>query len=283
MIDLFKNRKIVIATMHKKEDVIKPLLEKSLGLKCIILKNFNTDKFWTFTRDISRTGDMLEAARSKINAAMEISWCDLWIASEWSFGVHPSIPFIQSNLELILFIDKKNKLEIRWHYQSSKTNIDGKYVKTFEEALSFAKECWFPEHGIIVRRKKEWKTFLYKNVNTEFDFKKIVKNLLKIPFTSKVYIETDMRAHKNPTRMEIIKNSTINLIKNIKSICPKCDSPGFVITDIEKWLPCKLCGSKTDMPTFEIYTCNKCEYRKKDKITKYGDFVDPWECNYCNP
>jgi hypothetical protein len=33
---MFKGRKIIIATKHKKEDVITPLLEKNLGVKSII-------------------------------------------------------------------------------------------------------------------------------------------------------------------------------------------------------------------------------------------------------
>ena len=33
---MFKGRKIIIATKHKKEKVIAPLLEKKLGLKCVI-------------------------------------------------------------------------------------------------------------------------------------------------------------------------------------------------------------------------------------------------------
>jgi hypothetical protein len=43
-----------------------------------------------------------------------------------------------------------------------------------------------------------------------------------------------MRAHKNPTRMENIKEATHDLIKNIHKKCPQCNIPGFVVTDIER-------------------------------------------------
>ena len=39
----FKGRNLLIATMHKKETVIAPVLEKMLGVKCITAEKINTD------------------------------------------------------------------------------------------------------------------------------------------------------------------------------------------------------------------------------------------------
>lgn len=280
---LFKNRRLVIATMHKKEEPIAPILEKELGVKCFVLENFNSDQFGTFTRDIKRHSDMFHAAKAKLTTAMKIAGCDLGVASEGSFGAHPSIPFIQSNLELTLLIDTKNNLEIRGHHRSSETNMDGKYVVTIEEALEFAKKCGFPEHGIIVRRTENGKYFLYKNISNEDEFKQTVKKILALPFTKKVYLETDMRAHRNPIRMKGIALSAQDLVKNIKSKCPKCKTPGFVITDVEKGLICIMCGLETDLPKLKIFSCIKCGYQEKRKITKYGEFANPGQCASCNP
>lgn len=269
--------------MHQKEKVIAPILASELGVQCIVPKNFDTDKFGTFTREIKRTGDMYDAAKAKLNAAMEVSGCDLGVASEGSFGVHPSIPFIQSNLELMLLIDKKNNLEVRGHYRSSETNMDSKYVSTVTEAIEFAKKCGFPEHGIIVRRTENGKYFLYKDIQTIDDLEHRATKVLRLPFTSKVFLETDMRAHKNKTRMKNITLSTQDLIKNIKSECPKCKTPGFVITDIKKGLLCSSCGSPTDLPTLEVFSCSKCNHQKKVKIIKYGKYANPEQCEICNP
>ena len=38
--------------MHKKEEVISPILEKELGIKIIIPEEFNSDRYGTFTGDI---------------------------------------------------------------------------------------------------------------------------------------------------------------------------------------------------------------------------------------
>ena len=62
---LFADRVGVLATMHQKEIVIAPLVEQELGVKVVVPENLDTDAFGTFTREIKRPGDQLEAARLK--------------------------------------------------------------------------------------------------------------------------------------------------------------------------------------------------------------------------
>jgi hypothetical protein len=281
--ELFKGRKLVIATMHEKERVIAPLLEKHLGVEIIVPKHFNSDKFGTFTREIKRTGNQLEAARKKVFAAMDAEEVDLGISSEGSFGAHPSIPFVQSNLELLLFVDKKNGYEIRGHYRTQETNMSGQHVATVEEALKFAREIGFPKHGVIVRKSENGQTGIHKNIQTEEALINTVKNMLSRLFTKRVFVETDMRAHRNPTRMKSIENATDDLIKNIFSLCPKCQAPGFVIIDFEKGLRCSLCNIPTDLPLNDIYQCSVCSHKETKSVTKYGKTADPRYCGYCNP
>lgn len=50
--NMFKGRTLVIATMHKKEQVISPILEKQLGVYCKTTTNLNTDNFGTFTGEL---------------------------------------------------------------------------------------------------------------------------------------------------------------------------------------------------------------------------------------
>ncbi len=280
---LYKGRRLVIATMHDKECVIAPLLEKHLGVEIVVPKKFNSDKFGTFTREIKRFGNQLEAARAKANAAMASEGVELGISSEGSFGAHPSIPFIQSNFELVLFIDKKNGYEIRGHHRTQETNIDGQYVTTVKEALDFAKRVGFPEHGVIVRKSENGRSGTYKNIQTEEALVKKVGEMLSRLFTKRIFIETDMRAHRNPTRIKAIEKATEDLIKNIASLCPKCRAPDFVVVDFEKGLRCSLCNIPTDLPLNDIYRCSTCNYTEKKVVTKYGKTADPQYCGYCNP
>ena len=62
---LFENRRVLLATMHKKETAIAPILEPGLGVKVVVPKDFDTDQFGTFTRNIKRLGNQIETARAK--------------------------------------------------------------------------------------------------------------------------------------------------------------------------------------------------------------------------
>lgn len=160
--------------------------------------------------------------------------------------------------------------------------MDGGYVKSVEEALNFAQKIGFPDHGIIIKKSKYSKYGINKNIITEEDIVLTVTKMLKGIFTKRIYIETDMRAHKNPTRMRAIEQATINLINNIQSLCPKCQNPGFVAVDTKKGLKCSACLLPTSLPIYEIHKCSSCNYEDK-KNTTYGDSADPMYCDYCNP
>ena len=121
----YNNTPTVLATMHGKERVIAPLLERDLALRVELALGLNTDRFGTFSREIERTGSQLDAARAKIAAAFENAPCvTIGIASEGSFGPHPYIPFLALGRELILLIDRETGLELTGHDASPETNFD---------------------------------------------------------------------------------------------------------------------------------------------------------------
>lgn len=153
--DIFSGRKIVIATMHGKEKVMSPVLESELGLVPVTFEGLDTDTFGTFSGEIERKGTQLDAARAKALCAAKLAGVDLAVASEGSFDAHPANPFVQSNLELVLLVDLLNDFEVRGYHRTSKTNMDGTYVKSVEEAFLFADQIGFPDHGIIVRPSKK--------------------------------------------------------------------------------------------------------------------------------
>jgi hypothetical protein len=47
--DIFRNRRLIIATKHKKEAVVAPLLQEKLGVRCFVDDEFDTDAFGTFS------------------------------------------------------------------------------------------------------------------------------------------------------------------------------------------------------------------------------------------
>lgn len=278
---MFKGRKLIIATKHKKESVIAPILEKGLGVRCFTDETFDTDTLGTFTGEIERKLNPIATARQKCLLAMELSNCDLGVASEGSFGSHPTIFFASADDEFLIFIDKKNNLEIIARELSMETNFNGIEIDNEKDLLEFAESVKFPSHGVILRKSKTVHGEIIKGITNLQDLKNAF-HLLNKNF-NRVYVETDMRAMYNPSRMKVIENAAKKLVAKVNSCCPQCNTPGFGLTDAKKGLACSLCGSATNSTLSHIYTCQHCKFTKEEMYPHKKTSEDPMYCDYCNP
>ncbi len=278
---MFTNRDLVIATMHQKEDAIQPILEFNLGCKCILPTNFNSDLLGTFSGEIERFNDPIATAKKKCELAMELTNTDVAIASEGSFGPHPSYFFSYADDEFLVLIDKKNELEIVVRELSLETNFNADYVTDEKELMAFALKVKFPSHGLIIRKSDDEPIDIYKGITDWNDL--ILKfNLLKEKY-SKVYLETDMRAMYNPTRMEVIRKLTLKLVDKINSKCSNCNTPGFGVTEVKEGLPCSYCKFPTSSIKSHIYFCLKCDFTEEKNFPNGKQFEEPMYCDICNP
>ncbi len=279
----FAHRVGVLATMHRKEQVIAPILERELGIKLQIPENFNTDRFGTFTRDRDRPGDQKSTARLKAESALDLTGESLAIASEGSFGPHPSVPMITCNSELIILIDRVHHLEIFGREISMATNYRHTNVRSVEEAQIFAQTIGFPEHGLVVMPATSTKNphEIVKGIVSEAQLITVVTEALRRSPT--IHLETDMRALYNPTRMKTIAKATINLVAAIRSTCPNCAYPGFEPVEYQPGLPCSLCHFPTPFARVAIYHCQHCGFRAEKLFPDGIEAVDPAQCLYCNP
>lgn len=278
---MFQGRKVIIATKHQKEKVIAPILERELGVSCFVNESFDTDTLGTFTGEIERQKDPISTVREKCLQAMNLNDCDLGVANEGSFGSHPSLFFVNADDEFLIFIDSKNKLEIIVRELSVDTNFNGKEIQSHNELMDFAKVVGFPEHGLILRKSKEDNSEIHKgitdNITLNNSFEHFYSNC------NSVYVETDMRAMFNPTRMKVIEKAILKLVQKIQSTCPQCNTPGFGITDSKKGLECSLCGSPTKSTLSYIYVCQHCQFTKEEMYPNNKTSEDPTYCDYCNP
>ncbi|MFT4782082.1 MAG: hypothetical protein ACI9SD_001773 [Pseudohongiellaceae bacterium] len=278
---MFNGRKLIIATKHKKESVIAPILEKGLGVMCFTDETFDTDTLGTFTGEVERKLDPIATARQKCLLAMDLNNCDLGVASEGSFGSHPIIFFASADDEFLIFIDKKNNLEIIARELSMETNFNGSEIKNENDLLEFAESVKFPSHGLILRKSKAADSDIIKGITKLHDLKKAFHLLYKK--FNEVYVETDMRAMYNPSRMNVIENAAKKLVAKVNSCCPQCDIPGFGVTDTKKGLECSLCGSATNSTLSYIYICQHCQYTKEAMYPNKKRTENPMYCDYCNP
>lgn len=278
---LFNGRSIVIATQHKKELVIAPILEKQLGVRCILPSQLDTDQFGTFTGEVDRKDDPVTTARKKCQQAMALTNCDMAIASEGSFGPHPAFYFIPADDEILLFQDQKHQLEIVARELSTETNFYGTAVATEEALIQFAEKALFPSHALILRKSKDDFAGIQKGITNWTRLKEVFNSLCEQ--YGSAFAETDMRALYNPTRMNVIETVTQKLVTKIKTLCPNCQSPGFDIHESLAGLPCALCGNPTRSLLSHLYVCKKCNYREEKKYPADKHREDPRYCDHCNP
>jgi hypothetical protein len=277
----FSGRKLVIGTMHGKEKIIGPLLKDALGVEILVPVNFNTDIYGTFSGEIERNADPVSAGRMKCLAACTLADCDLAIASEGSFGPHPTLPFAQADDEILVFLDLKNKLEIKTRKISASSNFGGGLFTDWKTAKKFAEASLFPSHSLIIRKDRNNNEDIVKGISSWYDLEKIFDRFLQQ--YGMAFLETDMRAMCNPTRQKVIHDATHKLIKTITRTCPDCTTPGLDIGTVRAGLPCGLCGAPTKSTYSFIYKCLHCDYHSEVPYPDGKEREDPMYCDYCNP
>jgi hypothetical protein len=278
----FADRPAIIATMHRKELVIAPILQTSLGVKATVPQDFNSDLFGTFTRDVERPANQVETAKLKAEKAVEISNADLAIASEGSFFPHPILG-IAYNRELVLLLDKKYDFTVYGESLSADTNFRHQEISSYEQAYEFALKIGFPDHAVVLipDSKTSAKETIYKGITSEDMFKELVNELLKQ--SSQIHIETDMRALYNPTRMKNIAKATEDLVRKLQQLCPHCSFVNFDVVKRIKGLPCELCGLPTRATRANVYRCDRCQFQQEILFPDQVQTADPMYCSYCNP
>lgn len=271
---IWAGRTLWLATMHRKEQVIAPLLEP-LGLQVRVPPDLDTDQFGTFSRDRDRPGDRYATARLKAEAALKLTGGDLALASEGSFMPHPDAPWLALNHELLLLIDQRQGYEISAEVTAGDTNFAAQDVRSWSEAETFAQRVGFPAHSLISITPQA----ITKGINTWVNLRQELESAWRD--NAIVHLETDMRAHHNPTRMTIIAQAAHQLRQRLESLCPACHTPGFGETRSVSGLRCAACGCPTPLAQAKIWGCPKCGYEERRPLAV--SLAEPMYCFICNP
>jgi DNA-directed RNA polymerase subunit RPC12/RpoP len=94
------------------------------------------------------------------------------------------------------------------------------------------------------------------------------------------FVQTDMRAHMNPTRKRAIARASEDLVRRLRSPCPHCGHPDFSMRKAFGGRPCQVCRSETLLPRYRRYKCLKCGHYWDDEDASPADAA---HCPDCNP
>lgn len=278
-VDLFRGRTLLIATMHGKQQVIAPILERELGVQCITPRGYDTDRFGSFSGEVKRRDTSLNTARDKALGALAHSGGTLAVASEGSFGPHPSYFILPADEETVCLVDTKYDLFITGWHLTEKTNFASRAITSLHDLEAFCAEAGYPQHRIILQAPG---TGLppFKEYATHEALRQKTAEWLGQGIS--LSAETDMRAMNNPTRLAAIGAATRDLVRNILSACPACDLPGFSVSEVIRGVPCGRCGFPTRSVRAHRLTCRKCGHRATREVSE-RPVEDPMYCDLCNP
>jgi hypothetical protein len=275
----FVGHGIALVTKHGKERVIAPLVREQLGCALHVIDDVDTDTLGTFTREIPRAGTQREAAVRKARMAHERGH-RFGLGSEGAFLPGP-LGLGAVDVELLVFVDAEDGTEVLGKAHEPGRHLHG-VVSTFEELLSLAQRAGFPEHGLVLRSNDEEDLRIYKGLRTNEDLHAAFVTAQREAHSGLVFVENDLRAHQNPTRMTTIARAARDLIERLASLCPVCGSPGFGHSATTPGLPCRWCEAATREPIADVYACVRCPHR--ESRPRHGEaFADPGLCDLCNP
>ena len=276
----YKGSRVALLTQHGKEKVVAPLLAAAIGCDVVLVTDFDTDHLGTFTRDILRAGTQIEAARKKARIGMELAHLPLGLASEGSFGPDPFTGMFPLNVEMLVWIDDTLEVEVIG-MASGKTNFSHLLTTDWEQAEVFARATGFPGHGIVVRPRHADDSRIRKGIADWESLREAFLWACDEADNGCAFLETDVRAHMNPMRMEVIASATRDLARKLCTPCPVCNTPGFQIVERVSGLPCEDCGAPTREARADIRRCARCGHQvaleRPEKTAPAG------HCDWCNP
>lgn len=284
--EFYRGRSAALATMHGKERAIARPFRTLLQLDLERPVGLDTDRLGSFDGRQPRLDGAEAACRHKALLGME--WLDLplGLASEGSFGPHPALPVLAAGLEVMVFLDQERGLEIWERLVARRTNFDHRCAAELKELEGWPQRVGFPAHGLIVRPDQPWPgadDLLFKDLQDHHQLAEAIGAAAAGSSNGRALVETDMRAHRNPTRMACLRTLATRLARRISTPCLACGAPGWGRVELVPGLPCGWCGRPTSLARAERFGCVSCSHSEERPRPDGWAEADPQHCPLCNP
>jgi hypothetical protein len=280
----YAGARAVVATQHGKERAIGPAMAHLLGVEVFVPDRIDTDVLGTFSGDVARPGSMIDTAVAKARLGMALEGCALGLASEGSYGAHPRVPFLKGGLEIMVFVDQERGLVIAEEWVVDRPHADHRRVRPDEDIRDFVAGVDFPAHGLLVRPAApgpgSWGAVSVRDMG---ELGRAVARAAGESGDGHAVVFTDMRADRNPVRMENLVRLAHRLARRIRTPCPACHAPGYGLVRRPEGLPCRQCGTPSTMLRGEVWGCAACPHEETRQRPDGRTEADPGACTFCNP
>jgi len=279
-------RRVALATRHGKEAVIAPALG-ALDI-AVEVAPVDTDAFGTFTGEVRRPGDMLETAIAKARAGMAASGLDLGLASEGAYGGGFG-GLVGGATELLVLVDDRAGRVlhlVRSGLESNQAALSVAEARLDAGLEAFLARVGFPAHGLVVFAEGASDVGaapVAKGIVAPEALEDALARAIERSASGRARVESDMRAHLNPTRMARIGELATAFAQRLATPCPACDAWGFGPVDARRGLPCADCGAATSLVRTVVSACDACGLRAERPRDDGLVVADPQWCPLCNP
>lgn len=277
----FRGRELHVISRHQKHLHVAPPIVAATGLVAKPFIEIDTDLLGTFSGEVERTLSPLAAAREKCRLAASFIKEGFLLASEGSFGPHPSLGFVAAGEEWLVFYDLAEKKELVVRDVTFDICFHGKWITEIEEGIRWMNLVGFPEQKLILKSSGEQPEKIIKDLVLREEVLTNMEDM--ISRFGGCFVETDMRAMNNPSRQKHLHLLGEKLAKMLGSNCDQCGWYGFGVTRVERGLPCSWCGTPTASVWYEVLGCGQCGFEQQRYFPAGKQQEDPQFCNQCNP
>ena len=244
--------------MHAKERAVAPAFRRVLGADVVPVADLDTDVLGTFSGEVPRPDTLVETALIKAELVFRTMDVDCAIASEGSYGPIDRLPLTPSGVEVMAFVDRRRGVRLFETLATHRTNWKLLRFKAGDPSVPIVlRSMGFPEYGVFVICSSNW-DHPVKGLSSEEEVIAGGNGGAGKSDDGMAVLVTDMRAHRNPLRMKVVRALSWKLAKRLQRLCPSCGAPGFGHIESRRGLPCEACGDPTDWIDFEIDGCSAC-------------------------
>lgn len=199
---------IALPTQHGKELAIAPAFRQHLDAT-IRIADVDTDKLGTFTGEVPRPAGPVETAVEKARRGLDVSGLSFSIASEGSY--RPDGPMFTGarNVEILTLVGRHWPMPITEVAMNVESNFAHFTVGAagYRSAAfwDFLEAVGFPSHAlVVVPHGQIGRQPIFRGIKTLDDLGNAIEQTMSASGVGLAHVETDMRAHMNPTRMRAI-------------------------------------------------------------------------------
>ena len=239
----------------------------------------DTDALGTFSGDVERHGTPLEVAIAKARLARDECPEGWWVASEGSLGVDAfGVTF---DHEIVVMVDASTGVTLvgeALRYDVVLVGRDLESPPNADQIREVVARAGVPHHRLMV-------VSLDHDVAARGGLRTIEEVEAALREMSapgrRLRLQSDCRAHFSPSRQRVIAEATQSVLRHWATPCPRCEGPGFAVTEVVAGRQCARCGRETDEARAEVWRCPWCQYWAETLLSETG--ADPANCPWCNP